>query len=73
MSQIDRNFVRCQWIQTFSGLCDIAFPGQKTKIKDKALNTPWTTKDPQRSFKRNQKLYEKFLQKRAKPARKDAR
>ena len=50
-------------MEIFSGLYDIAFPEQKIKIKNKTLNSPWITKDLQRSSKIKQKLYEKFLKK----------
>ena len=33
------------FLDIFSGLCDIAFPEQKIKIKTKTLNSPWITKD----------------------------
>ena len=50
-------------METFSGLCDIAFCEQKIKIENKRLKSSWITKGFQRSSEIKKKLYEKWLKK----------
>ena len=52
------------FLKIFSYLYDIAFPNKEIEIKTKDLGTPWITKGLQKSSKRKQHLYEKFLKKR---------
>ena len=59
----DANAAYKQFLEIFSGVYDVAFPKQKVKNKNKTLNSFWITKGLQRSSKRKQKLYEKFLKK----------
>ena len=48
----DANAAYNRFLKFFSGLCDIAFPEQKVKIKNKTLNSPWMSKGLQSSSKR---------------------
>ena len=52
------------FLQRFSELYDISFPEISMEIKSKSLMNPWFTKGLQKSSKRKQKLYEKFLKNR---------
>ena len=45
-------------LDIFQGFYDIAFLKQKIKTKNKALKSPWKSRDLQRCTKRKQKLYE---------------
>ena len=66
--------VACKRVfEIFSGFCDIAFPKQNIKIKDKTPKRSWKSKVLQRCTKRKQKLYCKVLQKETKAVKKDKR
>ena len=52
------------FLKIFSYLYDIAFPNKEIEIKTKHLGTPWIAKGLQKSSKRKQRLYEKFLKRR---------
>ena len=47
----------------FFDLYDTAFPKREIEIKTQYLQSPWITRGLQKSSKRKQRLYEKFLKK----------
>ena len=49
---------------TFSGIHDNASPVKETKIKRKPLLNAWMSKGLQKSSKKKQKLYDRFLKNR---------
>ena len=55
------NLAYDNFLKFFSDLYDISFPNKEIEIKTKHLGTPWITKGLQKSSKRKQRLYEKFL------------
>ena len=59
----DRNKAYDNFIEFFSSLYDECFPKKKIKLKPQKYNNSWITKGIKKSFKRKQKLYEKFLKK----------
>ena len=58
------NLANDNFLKIFSDLYDIAFPNKEIEIKTKHLGTPWITKGLQKSSKRKQRSYEKFLKRR---------
>ena len=58
------NLAYDNFLKIFSDLYDIAFPNKEIEIKTKHLGTLWITKGLQKSSKRKQHLYEKFLKRR---------
>ena len=54
------------FLKVFYDLYETAFPKKIIEIKTKYLETPWITRGLQKSSKRKQRLYEKFLKKRTK-------
>ena len=46
---------------TFSGLYNHAFPIKEVSLKLKNVSNPWITKGLQKSSKKKQKFYDKFL------------
>ena len=50
-----------RFLEIFTGFYGKAFPKRKLRIKQKTLNSPWMTKGLQKSSKRKQKLYYKYL------------
>ena len=50
--------------EAFSDLYYTYFPKRQIKLKSKDLESPWITNDIKKSFKRKQRLYEKFLKNR---------
>ena len=49
----------------FTDFYDTAFPKREIEIKIQHLQSPWIIRDLQKSSKRKQRLYEKFLEQRA--------
>ena len=49
------------FLRTFSGLYDHAFPIKEVSVKLENVFNPWMTKRLQKSSKKKQKLYDKFL------------
>ena len=53
------------FLKVFSAIYDLAFLVKTFSVKRKTLQNPWMTKGLLKSFKRKQKLYEKFVKKRS--------
>ena len=49
------------FLNKFSDLYDSYFPKKQVKLKSKDLQSPWITNGIEKSSKRKQRLYEKFL------------
>ena len=60
-SLTDNNLDYEYFPRTFSGLYDHAFPIKEVSLKLKNVFNPWMTKGLQKSSKKKQKLYDKFL------------
>ena len=60
-SLTDTNLAYECFLRTFSGLYNLAFPIKEVSLKIKSVFNPWMTKGLQKSSKKNQKLYDKFL------------
>ena len=60
----DPNLAYEFFLRTFSALYDHAFPLKEVRVKVKTVMNPWMTKGLQKSSKKKQKLYEKFLKNR---------
>ena len=54
------------FLRTFSGLYDHAFPIKEVSVKLENVFNPWMTKRLQKSSKKKQDLYDKFLKSKAK-------
>ena len=52
------------FLKVFSGIYDLGFPLKTISVRKKTLQNPWMTKGLSKSYKRKQKLYEKFLKRR---------
>ena len=57
----DPNEAYKQFFNIFSSIYDICFPKVLVRLKAKHIQSPWITKGVEKSSKRKQKLYEKFL------------
>ena len=60
----DPNETYKAFLEKFLILYDKYFPKQKIKVKTKDLQSPWVTKGIQKSSKKKQRLYQKFLKNR---------
>ena len=61
------NKVTCNRVlEIFSGFCDIAFPKQNIKIKDKTLKRPWKSKSIQRCTKKTKNYTKRSCKKKQK-------
>ena len=60
-SLTDTNLAYEYFLRTFSGLYNHAFPIKEVSLKLKNVFNPWMTKGLQKSSKKKQKLYDKFL------------
>ena len=60
-SLADTNLAYEYFLRTFSGLYNHAFPIKEVSLKLKNVFNPWMTKGLQKSSKKKQKLYDKFL------------
>ena len=58
---MDSHLAHEYFLRTFNGLYNHAFPIKEVSLKLKTVFNPWMTKDLQKSSKRKQKLYDKFL------------
>ena len=57
VTKLQDSKVACKRVlEIFPGFCDIAFPKQNIKIKNKTLKRTWKSKSLQRCNKRKQKL-----------------
>lgn len=60
-NETDPNIAYNKVMMTFSAANGTAFSENEIQIKTKSLSNPWLTKGPKTTFKREIKLYEKFL------------
>ena len=58
------NDVYKKFLKIFIKIYDEFFPKIKIKLKQKRILSPWITNGTAKSFKRKQKLYDKFLERR---------